>query len=154
VVFKQKVEEVFPKLSDCGGCELLRSGITSWTKVNPISKTTWRLFHREPLFKNNSLLRQALCFIRSIQRDLCLFETTPGAVFTNNLRFILKLEMYLNFFPHMRYFSSSNLSGILEKSQVILEISQQMRFFKSKLRHIKEGASGATPVFINIKKIQ
>jgi len=74
VVFKQKVEEVFPKLSDCGGWELLRSGITSRTKLDPIVRPPGG-FSSENL-SDNSLLGQAVCFIRPIQKDLSLLEAT------------------------------------------------------------------------------
>jgi hypothetical protein len=94
--FTIKIEEKFPKLKDIGGYELLRIGISSRFKLEPIQippggYTTEHL-------ADCSMLGQALCFLRPIQRDLSL-EDSPMEVKVSLLKFVYLVGMrwYLSY---------------------------------------------------------
>lgn len=66
--FQSKLEEVFPKLTGCGGFELLRSNIGSRVALE-LLKMPPNGFTSNYL-ANESNLGQAMCYIRPIQRNI------------------------------------------------------------------------------------
>lgn len=67
-LFKRKLEEVFPKLCDCGGYDLLRTVVGSKYELTgiPIPSTGYS----SQQLADQSNLGQALCYVRPMQKDI------------------------------------------------------------------------------------
>ena len=74
---KIKLEEKFPKLKGIGGYALFRSGIASKFKLEPLRIPPGG--YTIEYLVDSSMLGQALCFVRPIQRDLSI-EDSPMKV--------------------------------------------------------------------------
>ena len=93
--FRNELEAAFPKLVGCGGFELLRSNILDKIELELIPPpatgyTAWSL-------ENESMLRQAMCYIRPIQRNLDL--TPVASVVVNTLYIVSNVLISVNQYP-------------------------------------------------------
>ena len=70
---KAKLEEVYPKLKESGGFDILRRGVQTGELVYIQPP---RSGYSVPFLRDTAMLGQAIAFIRPIQKDL---DTTPVA---------------------------------------------------------------------------
>ena len=69
-MFKQKLEETFSLLSNCGGFELLRTSANSKYSLDALAIPQGG--YNTKYLADESPLGQAVCYIRPIQKDLDL----------------------------------------------------------------------------------
>jgi hypothetical protein len=76
--FKLKLEEIFPKLKSCGRFELIRSAVCQRLQLETLQIPKWG--YSCSYLSNENGLGQAICYIRSVQRDIDM-DNLPDIVF-------------------------------------------------------------------------